>query len=282
MFIIDFSNTMMSNLMIELGKGVVGEVDESLLRHMIIASLLRYNKKFKKRWGEMVIAMDGRRYWRKDVFPYYKANRSAAKDKSDLNWPKIMESLNKIRDEVIEYLPYKSILIDNAEADDIIGVLTKKYSLTEEVLIVSGDTDFKQLHVNSNVSQYNAVHDKPVKTDNAILDLQTMIFKGQGKDGVPNFLSQDDSYVLKIRQKSVFQKKIDEWVLQNPEDFCDETMLRRYNRNRILLDLSCTPTEIQDAIINSYNREFNNDKAKLFNYFIKNRLKLLMENLNEF
>lgn len=283
MIIVDFSNTIISNLMVELGHSGSDSPDEDLLRHMVLNSLRKYQRKFKGEYGEMVIACDAGNLWRKDVFPYYKANRAKAKEESSLDWSSIFQTLNKIRDEIAENFPYRVIHIDKVEADDAIAVLSRLRATVEKVLIISADSDFIQLH-DRNIEQYDAVRDRWIKPPACGKEiwLKQKIMKGDGKDGVPNFLSPANSLVLKIRQKSVFQKKMDVWVNQDPADFCDAVQLERYQTNEKILDLSKIPDDIQDLIINKYISEKDKDKSKLMNYFIKNRLKLLMENIGDF
>lgn len=257
--------------------------DEDSLRHMILNSIRRYNKMFKGKYGEMVIACDAGNLWRKDVFPYYKANRAKSKESSPLDWGAIFEILNRIRDEIAENFHYRVILVDKVEADDIISVLSKLRSTVEPVKIISADSDFIQLH-DRNISQYDPVRDRELKVPECGQEvwLKTKIIKGDGKDGVPNILSPADSLVLKKRQKSVFQKKLDIWVHQDPEDFCDPDQLDRYKVNEKILDLSKVPDNIQDLIINKYISEEGKDKSKLMTYFIEKRLRLLMESIGEF
>jgi 5'-3' exonuclease len=50
-------------------------VEEDLLRHMVLNAIRSYNVKFRREYGQMIIACDDRRSWRKELFPYYKANR---------------------------------------------------------------------------------------------------------------------------------------------------------------------------------------------------------------
>jgi hypothetical protein len=50
----------------------------------------------------------------------------------------------------------------------------------------------------------------------------------------------------------------------------------------MLIDLTKIPTKLYDEIINTYVNKKDVGRGKLFNYFVKNRLKNLMENLNEF
>src|SRR5210317_467333 len=107
---------MIANLMVSLGGHKV-DVDENILRHMILNSI-RYNRvKFNKEYGELVIACDDKNYWRRNIFPYYKAGRKKSREKSDLDWNSIFQSLNKIRDELKEFFPYRTIQVETAEAD---------------------------------------------------------------------------------------------------------------------------------------------------------------------
>jgi len=61
----------------------------------------------------------------------------------------------------------------------------------------------------------------------------------------------------------------------------DETILRGYQRNKAMIDLSMVPDYIQEEVMTKYNEE-SGDRSKLFNYFIEKRLKNLIENIGEF
>jgi hypothetical protein len=64
---------MISNLMMQLQSAP--SVDRDLVRHMVFNSLRMYKKKFGNKYGDMVICCDDKNYWRKEIFPYYKASR---------------------------------------------------------------------------------------------------------------------------------------------------------------------------------------------------------------
>ena len=130
MIIVDLSQVMISNLMVQLGNHTNTELEEDLLRHMILNSIRSYNQKFKNEYGEMIIACDAGNNWRRQTFPYYKANRRKNREKSELNWNQIFETLGKVREELKEYFPYRVIQIDGAEADDVIGTLVDKFGNT--------------------------------------------------------------------------------------------------------------------------------------------------------
>ena len=281
MIIVDLNQVMISTLMMQIGNHKNIKLEEDLVRHMVLNSLRAHKVKFSAEYGEMVIACDDKNYWRKQVFPYYKANRKKEREASELDWNTLFESLNNIRQELKDYFPYKVIQIEHAEADDIIAVLVKEYNHLGKLLILSGDKDFGQLQKYPNVTQYSPVLKKYISCTNPDLFLKEHILKGDSSDGIPNFLSEDNVFVMGIRQSPVTSKKLAGWILQEPEQFCNEAMLRNYKRNQRLIDLEFVPDDIKTQTLEQYNTQIK-DRSKLFNYFIQYQLKNLMEHINEF
>ena len=283
MIIMDLSQVMISNLMIQLGNHTNADIEEDLLRHMVLNSVRAYNVKFKNEFGEMIIACDAGNNCRRQIFPYYKANRRKNREKSEINWTSVFETLNKVRDELKDYFPYRVIRVDGAEADDIIGTLAQTYGNTnEKILILSGDKDFVQLQAFMNVQQFDPVQKKWRKTNDVDKFMKEHIIRGDAGDGVPNFLSADDTFVVGARQKPISQKKLDQWLDADPKEFCDEKMLRGYLRNQQLVDLNFIPPDIKKEVLVQYEQQAGKGRDKLFNYFIDRRLKLLLESINEF
>ncbi len=281
MIIVDLNQVKISTLMMQIGNHKNIKLEEDLVRHMVLNSLRAHKVKFSAEYGEMVIACDDKNYWRKQVFPYYKANRKKEREASELDWNTLFESLNRIRQELKDYFPYKVIQIEHAEADDIIAVLVKEYNHLGKLLILSGDKDFGQLQKYPNVTQYSPVLKKYISCTNPDLFLKEHILKGDSSDGIPNFLSEDNVFVMGIRQSPVTSKRLAGWILQEPEQFCNEAMLRNYKRNQRLIDLEFVPDDIKTQTLEQYNTQIK-DRSKLFNYFIQYQLKNLMEHINEF
>jgi hypothetical protein len=281
--LIDLNQVLIANLMQQIGSNPKIDLDENLIRHMVLNSLRSYIKQFKSKYGEIIIACDSKRSWRKDYFPFYKANRKKARDESGFDWTLIFETLGKIRQELKDNLPHKVIEVEGAEADDIIGVLTARKAQHEEVLILSSDKDFVQLQKYPNVIQYSPILKRFVKTDNPHKFIKEHIIKGDKGDGIPNFLSSDNVFALGERQKTINSKKLDEWLNKSPEDFCiNEIMLRGYKRNQMLVDLDFIPETIQKSIVDAYENVSVGNRQKLMNYFIDKRLKNLFEVIQEF
>ena len=281
MIILDLSQVMISNLMAQIGNHHNAEIDENLLRHMVLNSIRANKKQFSHEYGELIVACDSRNSWRRDIFPYYKANRRKNREESELNWTMIFETLGRIRDELQEFFPYRVIQIEGAEADDVIATLVKEYH-SEGILILSGDKDFSQLQQYARIKQYDPTRKKYIVCDNPKSFLKEHIIRGDSGDGVPNFLSEDNTFVLGVRQKSISSKKLVEWLAQEPESFCDEYMMRNFKRNQTLVDFDYIPDSIEVDVVKAYNEQANKGRSKLFNYFIKYKLKNLLTDINDF
>ena len=136
MILVDFNQVVISNFMIQVGAHTNIPLDESMLRHMILNAIRSYRQKFVEDFGELVICCDSKRYWRKEVFPFYKASRKKDRQSSGVDWNTMFTTLNKVRQELMDVFPYKTILIDGAEADDIIGCIARNVT-NEKILILS-------------------------------------------------------------------------------------------------------------------------------------------------
>lgn len=283
MILIDLNQVLISNLMQQIGSNPKIQLDEGLIRHMVLNSLRSYAKQFKHKYGDIVVACDSKKYWRRDVFPFYKANRKTDREKSALDWHLIFETLNKIRDELKTHFPYRVLEVEGAEADDIIAVLTARASSHEEVLILSSDKDFVQLQKYPNVTQYSPILKRFVKTENPHEYIKEHIIRGDRGDGIPNFLSPDNTFVAGERQKVINKKKLVEWINSDPQSFCTtDVMLRGYKRNQMLVDLDYVPDDLKDQIVSAYNETKPGTRQSMLNYFIEKRLRNLIECLDEF
>ena len=54
-----------------------GNLTEDMIRHIFLNNIAGYRKKYSAEFGdELIMACDGKGYWRKDFFPYYKMKRA--------------------------------------------------------------------------------------------------------------------------------------------------------------------------------------------------------------
>ena len=203
-------------------------VEGGMVRHMILNSLRMYRERFFEEYGELVICYDSKHYWRRDIFPQYKAGRKKTRDSSSHDWDDIFEFLNAFKDEMIEFMPYKVLEVYGAEADDIIYTLTHEFEYDSgKTLILSGDKDFIQLQRYKNVTQYSPITKKFINGVVWSEYLDEHILRGDTSDGVPNVLSPDNTFVDGLRQRPLGKKKIQSWVEHNIEDVLPNDEVKR-------------------------------------------------------
>ena len=264
--------------------------DYQLARHMILNSLRFYNKKFSSQYGDIVIATEGRNSWRKKVFPHYKASRKKNRDKDSRDWSLVFDTINKIQEELRDHSPWKLINVSGAEGDDIIAVVTKTtqdFGCNEDVMIISSDKDFVQLHRYNNVRQFSPIQKKFVTEPNVSRYMIQHVVKGDVGDGVPNIKSQDDIFLVEgLRQKSITKDFLDK-IYDNKNDLSlvlSPLEIERFKRNQQLVDLDYIDKTVEENILEQYNAPFNKSmrKSKFLNYLVKNRMGLLAAEIGDF
>lgn len=287
MILIDISQIMIANLMKHIamkGKDVV--IDEALVRHMILNGIRSYRKKFHQEYGEIVICCDARENWRRECFQYYKAHRKDDREESSFDWSAIFDAMSKISEEIRVNLPYKNLLIDKAEADDIIAALCSEYGSyypsQDKILIVSSDKDFLQLQKYMNVAQYSPRDKEFMRINNPARFLREHIILGDRGDGIPNIMTQDDAIYTKTKQKSVPRKMFDVWTTNDPTSWCKGEMLRNYKRNEQLIDFECIPGTLKSVILEQFQTQVTPERKNIINYFMNHRLSNLIESLGDF
>lgn len=263
-------------------------LEQDLVRHMILNTLRMYRQKFpKKDYGDVILACDAPNNWRREVFPQYKANRRKNRSESDFNWDEAFRILNEIREEIRVNFPYKLIQVDGCEADDVIGTLaynTQEFGQYENIVIISADHDFAQLQVLENVKQFSPIAKKFVVEKNPRLKLLNHIFKGDPGDGVPNVLSDDNVFVEGIRQTPLSQKKMDGMItdLDDGELLYAASWYRNYQRNQRLVDLQYTPEHLKAKILEEFEKQPQGKGSLILPYLINKKCKLLIEVASEF
>jgi 5'-3' exonuclease len=133
MIIVDLQQVMIASIMVQMGHSG-GKIEVPMFKHLVLNSLRSYRTKYSKKYGELIIATDTGTSWRRNVFPYYKANRKKDRDESSLDWESIFAGLREIRDDLENYFPYRIIQVEGAEADDVIGTLCHIHGINSLVV----------------------------------------------------------------------------------------------------------------------------------------------------
>ena len=277
MILLDFSNIIVSSIMVASRVPDEERFSEDFIRHLVLNSIRSYRKKYHEKYGEVVICTDYLSSWRKDAFPYYKAHRKVQREKQQkegVDWKALFEIIAKIIEELEENFPYKVVQIPHAEGDDVIAVLAKHAK--EMCLIVSSDKDFNQLYKYKTVRQFSPMKHQMLKGIDPVRYLKEHIIRGDKGDGIPNILSAGNCIVEGERQKPITKKKVEEWIKDEswPE--------HHWKRNQELIDFDYIPPLLAHAIERNYALQKPPNRSGLLNYFVKHKLKLLIEHIGDF
>jgi hypothetical protein len=279
MILIDYNGVAIGS-----GLHLKGELSEDLFRHTILNTLRMYRNKFKGQYGELVICGDGRKNWRREVFPNYKFKRGKSKSASDVDWDELYRILYLVLDELGENFPYKTVLVEECEADDVIATLsqsTQEFGNNEPIMIVSADKDFVQLQKYDNVRQYSPMKKQYIIEKNPRNQLLELVLRGDASDGVPNVLSPDNSFSEGIRQTSLRQATLDK--LFDDLHCMGEEVYANYCRNKKLIDFEEIPETLKSEILNRFNGQDNwKNRKKVFPFLIEKRCGMLIEEIGDF
>lgn len=279
MILIDYNGVAIGS-----GLHLKGELSEDLFRHTILNTLRMYRNKFKGQYGELVICGDGRKNWRKEVFPNYKFKRGKSKSASDVDWNELYRIIYLVFDELGENFPYKTVLVEECEADDVIATLsqsTQEFGNNEPIMIVSADKDFVQLQKYDNVRQYSPMKKQFIIEKNPRKQLLELVLRGDASDGVPNVLSPDNSFSEGIRQTSLRQATLDK--LFDDLHCMGEEVYANYCRNKKLIDFEEIPETLKSEILNRFNGQDNwKNRKKVFPFLIEKRCGMLIEEIGDF
>lgn len=285
MLIIDFSNVAIQTTVM-LWRENGGVVTKDLLRGLIIRRLLSFDKQFNTTNKDAILALDSYgNYWRKDVFPLYKANRKKAKKPGEFSYVDYIPMVDELVQEFKENLKFKIVQVDRCEADDIIFVLTRRNSHENfnhnETIIISEDKDLlqAQYEADGRVFQFRPSTREQVTLDNEDgTSLFHHIIGGDSGDGIPNIFSDDDTLItegkrqkpytakMKIRFANVFFNHYPEF-----RGLFTDVEYERFKRNKTLISLNSIPLELQDKIEEAYANAKSNEIG-MFNYLMKHKL----------
>lgn len=171
------------------GKYITDEFISTLI-FRIVSEFIEFYKLYNKDYNEFIICLDdhSKPYWRKSIYFDYKAQRKWQREESDVNYDEVFKHVNILIDVLKNFTNFRVIGVPGVEADDIIGLLTRKYARFEKILILSPDKDFKQLHSLGQIRQYSSLTNKWVIPDDVEEWKLEHICCGDSADNVPRIV----------------------------------------------------------------------------------------------
>lgn len=155
--LLDFHSTIISHIMIMSRDNDNFYIDEQTLRQKILYSIKKYKKLFGREYGQILISCDGKDYWRKTLFPYYKIGRKTHREESNIDWDEIHNFMDLIKEEIKVHTHYPVVQVNEAESDDVIAILAEHLA-GQKNIIISEDKDMIQC-LSKNVSIYKPIRD---------------------------------------------------------------------------------------------------------------------------
>lgn len=184
--------------------------------------------------------------WRTDIKSDYKSDRVNLLEK--YNYKGVFDyTYNKIIPNLLnEYENISSILVEKAEADDIIACICMYYKINDPekiIYLISADKDFLQLG-RKNVIFYNYKLKKPLELseEEALLELNKKILLGDKSDGIKSIFPK--GFKTKIKNELLLNlNKLNEFLDKN------EDIKEKYKLNQQLIDFNFIPINYKNKII---------------------------------
>lgn len=223
--------------------------DESYMKN-----LLKFKNMYNVPFENMIIVRDCPRetIWRMNIFREYKATRKNTcnyKNKKFSVGNIFKHIYNNLYPKLEEQYKFKIIKVENAEADDVIAVLTNRIREIDKsrlVVIISNDNDYLQL-VNEKTliwSLQNKLLNTKVEISAEEILLKK-ILKGDESDNIPSIVGHmSDKDLMEIIKDKV---KLDKWLNVNTE------RKNMFLENQKLIDFKFIPEEIKNAVLKECN-----------------------------
>jgi hypothetical protein len=244
-------------------------------RHLVMNGIFSLIE--KDDYDRVIIAYDGKHYWRKNLFPEYKAHRKDARDKNKLiDFDEFFVVLNEFIEEFKKsFTNLVHLQVDSAEADDVIAVFVKSNHEKNKITVVTGDSDFKQLLRYSNVTLYDPMKKKNAVTSDYRKELQLKIISGDKSDNIPAVTGKKSMVVNKACK--VYNMGVEKFA----EEIDDEEVMKRFELNTKLINFDFIPIEESQKIIENYDvyETKKHSLGRVINFTSKYNLRLIGEKL---
>ena len=236
---------------------------------------------------DVVLAVDDKNSWRKTYWNRYKESRKAKREKQVLpcGWDYVFDQINTYLRDLKHHLPFRVMKVRGAEADDIIAVLAKELTWSDEevqCIVASNDEDYLQLTA-PRIKVWNPSKKKYVQHKKSPARfLLEKILMGQPKDDIFNVKTPNDWPQGKRKpgfgkvgcEKVLESGNVKEWLVENGYD-------KNFKRNRVLIDFNYIPKTIENRIITTYDRYSFPPPRNIMPFFKKHNMRSFQENFHQ-
>lgn len=210
------------------------EFSVPLIIHSTIDTILNHALLFD--CDSIFIACDSRNYWRRDIYPEYKAGR-----KKDDRWEEVNEVFDEVKDYFTNYTKVPVCEVLRVEADDIIARAVKRF---DRSVILSTDKDFIQL-ISENVRLYSPTKNTGERTcADPKYELFVKLIRGDSGDNITSAYPR----VRSTKLKEAYSDPVKMMELMEHTNKDGSVVKDVFKRNKQLIDLNAIPEEIARVI----------------------------------
>ena len=142
-----------------------------------------------------------------------------------------------------------------------------------DIVLVSTDKDFYQLHTHSNFKQYDPIKGQYVNVINPDAALMEKIVRGDKSDNIPSIQKGIGS----VRFAKIYSEGLNDWIVNN-------NLQEAFDRNTKLISFKSIPIEYQnqvrDAVNNFVPQDF--DARSFYNLILGNGLGAFLDKITDF
>jgi hypothetical protein len=267
-----------------------GVDDKRRIEEGVFASLVHIRDTLRPKYGSTIVACcDHKSTWRADFFQPYKASRKIRRAQSGIDWKYVRTGFRSCEDALHACTDVVVVRVQGAEGDDCISVVADRNQYEknrtslgglaiggdEPTVIVSSDKDYGQI---PNVDRFD-----PRKNIflpyNPQASLASIVIGGDSIDGVPNVISDDDTFVTPGKRQNTLtalrRGKLEAMYFAG--DFEDKPATKEmpathWNRNRWLVDFKFIPPSIQSDIMDEFDNARTKSRESAFGYLFEHNM----------
>jgi len=154
--------------------------------YLYLSQITGYLKKIGITLDDKIIVGIDYSSWRKEIYPEYKANRKALREKAEDAdfWEEMFKEFNEFIPKLDICLPWNFVKIYNCEFDDLASFAVRYLNNYDEAVIISTDEDLHQLCAIPNVKIFSPYSKKYKDVTNPEAILLKKINKGCVVDNI--------------------------------------------------------------------------------------------------
>lgn len=249
------------------------ETVEGMMYVVFFRKFHKYLKMFKEHYFIMTWDNPGSSKWRREVYSEYKAKRDYTKDPI---WRILFTGIDTIR-EILQSYPVCQEKVDKLEADDIMYVFSRELSKSNEVVILSGDSDMIQAVQDFKVKLFHPLKDKYIKSPTTFDYCVYKAIKGDKSDNIEGLHGYGEKNATRLAEEIYPEDFIDDFSCEELSREQQDLVLRNLKIIRIANNPNLKNAKVDYEKMQECSAV---DLKKIKKHYFDHRLKSLVEDFD--